>query len=171
MLTTDIGRLQLALCVVEQCWSLRRAAERFQVSVPTAARWAQRYREHGLGAIIDRSCRPHYSPRRTATRIERRIIAVRVNRRWGPARIGYLRGIHPSTVHRVLSRYRLAKLAWLDRGTLSAQTGETSTISTFQSDGAVVIQGVPVFQPGDRVEFTVRWFLVTRFPPSKPRPN
>jgi transposase InsO family protein len=65
----------------------------------------------------DRSSRPHSSPRRTATRRERRIIAVRVNRRWGPARIGYLLGIHPSTVHRVLSRYRLAKLTWLDRGT------------------------------------------------------
>lgn len=111
------GRLQLAQCVVDQCWSLRRAAERFQVSVPTAARWARRYREYGPEAMSDRSSRPHSSPRRTATRTERRIIAVRVNRRWGPARIGYLLGIHPSTVHRVLSRYRLAKLAWLDRGT------------------------------------------------------
>jgi transposase InsO family protein len=96
---------------------LRRAAERFQVSVPTAARWAQRYREHGPEAMTDRSSRPRSSPRRTATRTERRIIAVRVTRRWGPARIGYLLGIHPSTVHRVLSRYRLAKLTWLDRGT------------------------------------------------------
>lgn len=42
---------------------------------------------------------------------------MRVNRRWGPARIGYLLGIHPSTVHRVLPRYRLAKLTWLDGGT------------------------------------------------------
>ena len=114
---TPRGRLQLAQCVVDQCWSLRRAAERFQVSVPTAARWAQRYREHGQDGMEDRSSRPHHSPRRTATRTERRIIAIRVNRRWGPARIGYLLGLHPSTVHRVLSRYRLAKLTWLDRGT------------------------------------------------------
>ena len=114
---TPRGRLQLAECVVDQGWSLRRAAERFQVAVPTAARWAQRYREHGPEAMRDRSSRPHSSPRRTSTRTERRIIAVRVNRRWGPARIGYLLGIHPSTVHRVLSRYRLAKLTWLDRGT------------------------------------------------------
>jgi transposase InsO family protein len=115
-LLTPRGRLQLAQCVVDQCWSLRRAAERFQVSVPTAARWAERYREHGPEAMEDRSSRPHSSPWRTATRTERRIVALRVNRRWGPARIGYLLGIHPSTVHRVLSRYRLAKLAWLDRG-------------------------------------------------------
>ena len=37
------------------------------------------------------------------------IIKVRVLRRWGPARIGYLLGLHPSTVHRVLTRYRLAR--------------------------------------------------------------
>jgi transposase InsO family protein len=40
-----------------------------------------------------------------------------VNRRWGPARIGYLLGLHPSTVHKVLSRFGLAKLSWLDRAT------------------------------------------------------
>ena len=46
-LLTPKGRLRLARCVVEDGWSLRRAAERFQVSVTTAARWAARYRAHG----------------------------------------------------------------------------------------------------------------------------
>ncbi|GAA5228685.1 hypothetical protein GCM10025778_32240 [Paeniglutamicibacter antarcticus] len=42
------GRLLLlAQCVVDDAWPLRRAAERFQVSVTTASRWASRYREHG----------------------------------------------------------------------------------------------------------------------------
>jgi transposase InsO family protein len=50
-------------------------------------------------------------------RTERRIVKVRVLRRWGPARIGYLLRLHPSTVHRVLTRYRMAKLRWLDRPT------------------------------------------------------
>ena len=119
-----LGRLELAKCVVEKGWPLRRAAERFQVSVPTAARWAKRYRELGpeareLGAraMEDRSSRPASSPARTPVRFERRIIALRVNRRWGPARIAYLLGMHPSTVHKVLSRYRLARLSWLDRAT------------------------------------------------------
>ena len=67
--------------------------------------------------MADRSSRPHRSPNRTPTRIERRIIKVRVLRRWGHARIGYLLGIHPSTIHRVLTRYGLAKLRWLDRPT------------------------------------------------------
>jgi transposase InsO family protein len=92
-------------------------AERFQVSVTTAARWAGRYRQLGEAGMADRSSRPRRSPRRTPTRTERRIIKVRVIRRWGPARIGYLLGLHPSTVHRVLARYRLARLSWLDRAT------------------------------------------------------
>ncbi|QKU47550.1 putative transposase [Mycobacterium avium subsp. paratuberculosis] len=114
---SETGRLRLARCVVDEGWSLRRAAERFQVSVTTAERWARRYRELGEAGMADRSSRPHHSPNRTPTRTERRIIKVRVIRRWGPARIGYLLGIHPSTVHRVLTRYALAKLRWLDRST------------------------------------------------------
>jgi transposase InsO family protein len=114
---SEIGRLRLARCVVEDGWPLRRAAERFQVAVTTAARWAGRYRELGDAGMVDRSSRPHHSPNRTPTRTERRIIKVRVIRRWGPARIAYLLGLHPSTVHRVLARYGLAKLRCLDRAT------------------------------------------------------
>jgi len=114
---SETGRLRLARCVVEDGWSLRRAAERFQVAVTTAARWAGRYRELGEAGMVDRSSRPHRSPNRTPTRTERRIIKVRVLRRWGPARIAYLLGLNVSTVHRVLTRYGLAKLRWLDRAT------------------------------------------------------
>jgi hypothetical protein len=111
------GRLALARCVVEDGWALRRAAERFQVSAMTAKRWADRYRQLGEAGMHDRSSRPRCSPRRTPGRTERRIIKVRVIRRWGPARIAWLLGLHPSTVHRVLARYGLARLRWLDRGT------------------------------------------------------
>jgi transposase InsO family protein len=114
---SETGRLRLASCIVDDGWTLRRAAERFQVSASTAARWAGRYRDEGEAGMADRSSRPHRSPNRTPTRKERRIIGVRVTRRWGPARIGYLLGIHPSTVHRVLTRYGIAKLRWLDRAT------------------------------------------------------
>lgn len=65
----------------------------------------------------DRSSRPHRSPRRTPPRRERRIINLRVTRRWGPARIGFHLSLPPSTVHRVLSRWGLARLRWLDRAT------------------------------------------------------
>ena len=96
---------------------MRRVAERFQVAVTTAQRWAARYRELGPTGMADRSSRPHRSPHQTPIRTERRIIKVRVIRRWEPARIGYLLGIHLSTVHRVLTRYGSARLRWLDRPT------------------------------------------------------
>lgn len=114
---TPKGRLMLARCIVEDRWPLRRAAERFQVSVTTASRWACRYREHGESGMQDRSSRPRRSPRRVPVRTERRIVGLRVNRRWGPARIGYLLGLHPSTVHNVLSRLGLSRLASQDRAT------------------------------------------------------
>jgi len=114
---SETGRERLARCIVEDGWPLRRAAERFQVSPTTAKRWADRYRELGAAGMVDRSSRPHHSPRRTPTRVERRIIKVRLARRWGPARIAFLLGLNPATVHRVLTRYRLARLTHLDRAT------------------------------------------------------
>jgi transposase InsO family protein len=114
---TETGRLRLARCVVEDGWTLRRAAERFQVSPTTAQRWAGRYRALGEAGMADRSSRPRLSPCQTPTRTERRIIKVRLLRRWGPARIAHLLHLVPSTVHRVLTRYRLARLTHLDRAT------------------------------------------------------
>nr|WSW59313.1 IS481 family transposase [Streptomyces sp. NBC_00998]WSW60402.1 IS481 family transposase [Streptomyces sp. NBC_00998] len=114
---TETGRLRLARCVVEDGWPYRRAAERFQVSPTTAQRWAARYRAHGEAGMGDRSSRPRHSPRRTPSRTERRIIKIRLLRRWGPARIAHLLGLVPSTVHRVLTRYHLARLSHLDRAT------------------------------------------------------
>jgi hypothetical protein len=60
--------------------------------------------------MVDRSSRPHRSPRRTPTRTEQRIIKVRVLRRRGPARIAFLLGLNPATAHRVLTRYPIARL-------------------------------------------------------------
>lgn len=112
---TPEGRRRLAVLIVEDGWTLRRAAERFQCSPATASKWARRYRQ-GL-ALTDRSSRPQRSPRRTARRTERRIVALRFTRRWGPHRISYHLGIPRSTVERVLNRYRMPLLASLDRAT------------------------------------------------------
>lgn len=111
------GRLRLAQCVVEDGWPLRRAAERFAVSVTTAARWAQRYRLLGPAGMVDRSSRPRSCPHQTPRRTEHRVIGLRVSRRWGPARIAYHLGLTVSTVHRILTRYRCLRLAWTDPAT------------------------------------------------------
>ena len=114
---TPTGRLRLARCVVEDDWIPRRAAERFGVSVTTVRKWARRYLEHGKAGMFDRSSRPHHSPSRTPRRRERRVLGLRVSRRWGPARIGYHLGMQPSTVHKILSRYGCLRLAFTDPAT------------------------------------------------------
>ncbi|OAH64038.1 transposase [Dietzia cinnamea] len=114
---TPTGRLRLARCVVEEGWLPRRAAERFGVSVTTARKWARRYRQLGKAGMIDRSSRPQHSPTRTPRRRERRVLGLRVSRRWGPARIAYHLGMQPSTVHKILSRYGCVRLAFTDPAT------------------------------------------------------
>ena len=114
---SETGRLRLARCVVEEGWSLRRAAERFQVAPNTASRWARRYRLHGAAGMQDRSSRPHRSPRRTPAPVERKVLHLRVKRRWGPARIAGRLALVPSTVHKVLTRHQVPRLAQLDRAT------------------------------------------------------
>ena len=114
---TETGRLRLARCIVEDGWPIRRAAERFQVSHTTAARWAARYRQLGTAGMADLSCRPHHSPNQLPRQTERRIIGLRVSKRLGPARIAFRLGLNPSTVHRVLCRYGCPALACLDRAT------------------------------------------------------
>lgn len=112
---TPLGRHRLAVLVVDEGWTLRRAAERFQCSSATVKRWADRYRA-GL-PLTDRSSVPHRSPSRLSRRVERRIIGLRFTRRWGPHRIGYHLGLHHSTVGRVLARYRMPKLTDIDQAT------------------------------------------------------
>ena len=114
---TPAGRLRLAQLVVDKGWSLRRAAERWNCSVTTAKRWADRYRAHGRAGMVDRSSRPKTSPRRTPTRVERRVLGLRVSRRWGPARIAYRLRMTVSTVHKILRRYGCPPLAWTDPAT------------------------------------------------------
>jgi transposase InsO family protein len=114
---TPRGRLLLARCVVIDGWPLRRAAERFGVSQMTAKRWADRFRALGEAGMAGRSSRPHSSPRRTPTRIERRILGLRVSRRWGPARIAFRLGLAVSTVGRVLRRYGAPPLRFTDPAT------------------------------------------------------
>jgi len=112
---TPTGRARLVAVVIDQGWTIRRAAERFQCSPATASKWVRRARA-GL-PLTDASSRPHSSPNQTPTRTERRIIGLRFNRRWGPHRIAYHLHLSRSTVGRVLTRYGTPLLAHLDQAT------------------------------------------------------
>ena len=114
---SELGRLRLARAIVDQGWPSARAAERFQVSRPTAHRWATRYRDQGPAGMADRSSRPHHSPHRTPAPVVRKIVHLRCKQRLGPAQIAAQVGLAPSTVHAILVRCCLNRLASLDRAT------------------------------------------------------
>jgi transposase InsO family protein len=107
----------LVQLVLEQGWAQARVAERFQVARGTVSKWVARFRAEGAAGLEDRSSRPHRSPNQTPQRTERRIIALRVTRRWGPHRIAYHLGLPQSTVSKVLRRYRVPLLGHIDLNT------------------------------------------------------
>jgi transposase InsO family protein len=114
---TPRARLRLARLIVDDGWPVARAAERYDVSWPTAKRWADRYRQQGLAGMVDRSSRPHRSPCRTAQPLVRKIVHLRWKHRLGPVQIAGRLAMPASTVHAVLVRCRINRLSHIDRVT------------------------------------------------------
>ena len=114
---TPRARLRLARLIVDHGWSPARAAERYDVSWRTAAKWATRYRTEGEAGMTDRSSRPHRQPNLTPAPTIRKIEHLRRKRRLGPVPIADQLGLATSTVHAVLRRKGLNRLSHLDRGT------------------------------------------------------
>ncbi|MGY1787797.1 helix-turn-helix domain-containing protein, partial [Geodermatophilus sp. SYSU D00698] len=108
------SRLQLVRRVLAGRPAAHVAAE-MGISRTTAYKWLARYRTEGIPGLLDRSCRPYSSPGRTAPDVEAAVLALRRDRRLGPVRIAALLGLAASTVHRILTRHRMPRLAWLDR--------------------------------------------------------
>jgi hypothetical protein len=70
--------------------------------------------------MADRSSRPHHSPGRTPTPLVRKVVHLRCKQRLGPAQIAPRVGLAPSTVHtvhQILVRCGISRLAYLDRAT------------------------------------------------------
>ena len=114
---TPRARLRLARLIVDDQWTPARAAERYDVSWRTAAKWADRYRAEGPAGMADRSSRPHHQPNRTPAPLVRKIVHLRWKQRLGPVEIGDRLGMASSTVHAVLVRCRLNRLTHIDRAT------------------------------------------------------
>jgi transposase InsO family protein len=103
----------LGKAVVEQGMTLARAAVRFNVSIPTAGKWAARYHQQGSAGLVDRSSRPHRSPRKTPSTLEGKVLAFR-RLRWNGWRIAQELKLSRSTVSRILRRAGLNRLRSLD---------------------------------------------------------
>jgi transposase InsO family protein len=103
----------MAQKVLQQGCTLKQAAACFNVSTRTAAKWVNRYREHGAAGLADRSSRPHRLYRPTAPELLQRVEALR-RQRWTGIRIAQATGLSRATVSRILRRLRLHKLRLLE---------------------------------------------------------
>lgn len=74
----------------------------------TVYRWRAR-----RGTYLDRSSRPHRSPRRTSDALEAAVLGLRMETHWGPDLLGPYIGLAPSTTHRILRRHNAHRLATL----------------------------------------------------------
>ena len=105
------GRRELVRLMINEGMPERRAAARLSVSPCTAHRWKRRWlaageseRRSGRWAL-DRSSRPHRSPRRTAAEVEALVLGERERTGWGPRLIAGQVGLSHSTVHAILRRH------------------------------------------------------------------
>jgi transposase InsO family protein len=111
------GRAELVRRVVVQGRPVAHVVIELNVSRATGYKWLARWRAEGPAGLLDRPSRAHRLPGRTPAELEARVLALRSARKLGPARIGPLVGLAPSTVHAVLRRHGMHRLAWLDRPT------------------------------------------------------
>lgn len=98
-------------CLVELVsagWTISAAAERVGCSRQTGSKWVARARR-GEG-LLDRSSRPHRSPRRCSGSLELAILAKRAELHEGPHSVAFALGLPASTVHAVLRRHGRSRL-------------------------------------------------------------
>src|SRR5882672_8044898 len=91
--------------------TLKQAAACFSVSPATAHRWWRRWLDGGrqISALLDRSSRPHRSPRLLAPELQERICDCRRKTGWGPRLVAGATGFAHSTVWKVLKRAGISR--------------------------------------------------------------
>ncbi len=105
-------RRQLCRRVVDEGWTLTKAAEAADVSVRCARKWVGRYRAEGELGLLDRSSAPGSIPHRTEEERVQAIAALRRLRFTGPE-IAETLGMALSTVSGILTRIGMGKLGRL----------------------------------------------------------
>jgi len=98
--------------VVEQGWSVRRAALACEVSDRTAAKWVARYRAEGAAGLVDRSSAPLVVANRSDEQLVAAIAALRRLRFTGPE-ISEVLDRPVSTVSGILTRIGMGRLGRL----------------------------------------------------------
>jgi len=105
-------RRHLCRRVVEERWTVKRAALAAEVSERCARKWVGRYRVNGELGLLDRSSAPLSIPHRTSEERVQAIAALRRLRFTGPE-IAETLGMALSTVSGILARIGMGKLGRL----------------------------------------------------------
>ena len=111
------GRRLLIERVVQDKRPVAHVAAELGVSRATGHKWLARWRAEGDAGLHDRSSAAHRIPHKTPPQVEEQLCRLRTERKLGPARLAPLVGLPASTVHAVLTRHGLHRLAFLDRPT------------------------------------------------------
>src|SRR3954463_14922883 len=109
------GRAELVRRVVEQGRPVAHVVVELNVSRATGYKWLARWRAEGPAGLVDRASRSPRRPAKPPAEIEQQVLILRTTRKLGPARIGPLVGLAPSTVHAVLTRHGMHRLARIAR--------------------------------------------------------
>jgi transposase len=105
------ARRRMVRRVLEQGWSVTKAATAAEVSDRTCSKWVARYRAEGEAGLLDRNSAPKSIPHRPiGCRRSRRCAGVRMT----AAQIAEVLGMALSTVSAVLLRIGLGKLSRLE---------------------------------------------------------
>ena len=105
-------RERMVCRVVEQGWSLTKAAEAAEVSDRTCSKWVGRYRAEGLAGLRDRSSAPLHVANRTDEQTVQLLAALRRLRFTAPE-LADLLEMPCSTISGVLKRIGMGKLGRL----------------------------------------------------------
>jgi transposase InsO family protein len=105
-------RERMVCRVVDEGWSLAKAAEAAEVSDRTASKWVARYRSEGRAGLVDRSSAPRVVANRTDEQVVQAIAALRRLRFTGPE-IAELLDRPLSTVSGILTRIGMGRLGRL----------------------------------------------------------
>ncbi len=111
--TTPAGRL-LIVDRYRAGWPQAHIAAAMGISRKCVAKWVHRFHHEGPAGLLDRSSRPHTSPRQTPPEIETRVVELRRQRRCGPDGLSMESGVPARTVSRILARHDVPPLAEQD---------------------------------------------------------
>jgi transposase InsO family protein len=114
---TVYARRLLVARVVQEGRPVAHVVKELGCSRATGYKWLARWRAEGEAGLRDRPSIARRLPHKTPAEVEQRVCRMRAERKLGPRRLGPLLGLPASTVHAILTRHGLHRLAWLDRPT------------------------------------------------------